>query len=110
MGRDSKAFLKPATITPQDIHEVHLRKEISITATKILLAVKTLKAGMRAGCNEIRSEILKTLNREGILWLTCLCQLALCSGRTTNVWETEVIITIHKHVDRSECTNYRGNP
>ena len=40
--------------------------------SKVLLLVKTLKAGKAAGCNEIRPEIHKALNR-GVFWLTRVC-------------------------------------
>ena len=40
--------------------------------SKVLLLVKTLKAGKAAGCNEIRPEIHKTFNR-GVFWLTRVC-------------------------------------
>jgi len=53
--------------------------------------------------------MLKTLNQEGVLWLTRVCQVAAwCSGRALKGWQTGVIIPVHKKGDGSECTNYRG--
>jgi len=40
--------------------------EYTITAAEVFLVVKTLKTGKAAGCDEIRHEIDKTLNR-GVL-------------------------------------------
>jgi len=42
-------------------NEVHPGEENTITSVEALLAIKTLKA---AGCNEIRTEILKASNRK----------------------------------------------
>jgi len=38
---------------------------------EVFLAVKTLKAGKAAGCDDIRPEVLKVMNR-GVLWLNCV--------------------------------------
>jgi len=45
-----------------------LGEENTITAAEVSLAVKTLKAGKAAGCDEIRPEMLKALNRDGIFY------------------------------------------
>jgi len=46
----------------------------------LLSNVKTLKSGKAAGCNEIPHEMLKVLNRQGVLWLTRVCQLLFWKG------------------------------
>jgi len=46
-----------------------LGEENSITATEVFLVVKTLKAVKAAGCDEIRPEMLKALDREEVHWL-----------------------------------------
>jgi len=63
----------------------------NINAVKVFLAVKTRKAGKAAGCDEIQPEMLKALNRQGAVWLACVCQVA-CSGRAPNNWQIRVII------------------
>ena len=56
----------------------------------------TLKAGKVPGYDEIRSKMLKTLNREGFLWLTRVFQVAWCSVWGPKVWQSGVIIPSHK--------------
>jgi len=96
--------LNPVTTTPPNTHEVHFGEENTITATEASLAVKTLKA---AGCDEIRPDMLKALN-QGVLWLTRVCHVTWCSGRSPKDWQTGVIIPNTKEETESECTNYRG--
>ena len=71
-------------------------------------AIKSLKAGKAAGGDEIRPEMLKALNREGILWLTRVCQVAWRSGKAPRDWQSGVLIPVHKKGDRRDCNNYRG--
>ena len=107
LGRrdEFKNLSNPVTNTPLDMcHEVHLGEENPIIAEQVLLAVKTLKDGKATGYDEIQPEVLKALNR--IPWLTHICQVAWCSGRAPNDWQTGVIIPIHKKADRTERTNY----
>ena len=61
-----------------------------------------------AGCDEILPEMIKAFNRNGVLWLTRMCQMASRSGRAPNDWELVEIITIHKKGDRRESTNDLG--
>ena len=51
--------------------------------------------------------MLKARTREGILWLTRVCQVAWKFGKTPRDWLTGVIISIFKKGDRKQCTNYR---
>jgi len=71
---------------------VHFGKENTITPTEVSFAVKTLKG---VGCDDIRPEMLKALNR-GDLWLTRVCQVAWCSGDAPKHWQTGVIIPTRK--------------
>ena len=73
--------------------------ENTITAAKVL-AVKILKA---AGCNEIRPEMLEAL-KQGIIWLTHVCQVAWCSVIAPKDWQTGVIIPIQRET-LIECWN-----
>ena len=79
-----KYLLNLVTITPQNTHHVHLGEENTITAVEVSFPIKALKGGKDAGCDEIRREMLKALNR-GILWLTRACQVAWCSGRNRKI-------------------------
>jgi len=60
--------------------------------------------------DEIRPEMLKTLNWERVLWLTRVCQVAWCSAMAPIIWKTGMIIPVCKTGDRRECTNYRCIP
>ena len=70
--------------------------ENTVTAVEVPLDVKTLKAGKTGSCDEIRPEMYKVWNREGVLWLTSVCQVAWCSGRAPKDWQTRAIIVIQK--------------
>ena len=70
-------------------------------------AIKGIKSGKAAGKDEIRSEMLKALTGEGILWLMRECQVAWKFGKTARDRQTGVIIPIFKKGDRKQCTNYR---
>jgi len=99
-----KEILDPVTITPSDTQEMFLGEESTITAAENFLAVKTLKAGEAAGCDEILPEMLKTLNRERVYWLICMCQVVRRSRRAPKDWQTGVSIHIHKKGEKREAT------
>ena len=61
----------PVKASTRDTHEVtHLKDELVFTAAEMAKAIQGIKFGKAAGENDIRLEILKALNEEGILWLT----------------------------------------
>ena len=66
-----------------------------------------LKSSKAAGKNEIRPEMLKTSNREGVRKLTRVCQVAWKLRKTPKYWQIGVIIFIYKKGDRKKCANYR---
>jgi len=68
------------------------REENTINAAEVFL-----EAG---GCDEIRLEMLKVLNR-GVLWLTGVCQVAWYSGRASKDWQIGIIIPTHRKGDWS---------
>ena len=51
-------------------------------------AIKGIKSGRAAGKDKIRSEMLKALTGEGILWLTQVCQVELEFSKTPRDWQT----------------------
>jgi len=51
-------------------------KEEVFAAREVTTAISRLKSGKAAGEDEIRPEMLKVLNSEGILWLTRVFQVA----------------------------------
>jgi len=46
------------------------RKRGSLKASEVTATIGRLKSGKAAGEDEIRPEMLKALDREGMLWLT----------------------------------------
>ena len=94
-------FENSAYATARDTLDVtHLVKEEVFTAAKVATAIKGIKSGKAAGEDEIRPEMLKALTREGIVWLTRVCQVAWKFGKTPRDWQTDVIIPIFKKGDR----------
>ena len=91
-----------------DTHEVIQPGEIEgLTAAEVATAIKRLKSGKAAGGDEIRPEMLKSIAKKGILWLTRVCQLAFKLGKTSKDWQTDVIILICKKGDHKQYTNCR---
>ena len=102
-------LLNPVKTSARDTHEVtHVGKDEVFTAAEVATAIKEIKSGKAAGEDEIRSEMLKALTGEGILWLTRVCQVAWKFGKTPRDWQTGMIIPIFNKGNRKQCTNYRG--
>ena len=83
-------------------------KEEVFTLTEVVAAIRALESGKVASKNEIRSEMLKALFGEGVLWLKRVCQVVWKLGKTSKEWQIGVIIPIYKKGDCKECTNHRG--
>ena len=47
------------------------------------------------------------MNKFGVCWLTCTCQVAWKTGEILKQWQISVLIPNHKKGDK-KCTNYRG--
>jgi len=75
---------------------------------EVLSAIKSLKSGKAAGIDEIRPEMLKALNKDGIRWLTRTCGVVWKTGEAPADWQTGIVIPIFKKGDQRECSNYRG--
>jgi len=58
--------------------------ENTITMTEVSLAVNLF---ITAGCDEIRTGMFNALNREGIPWLSRVCQVALRSETVPRDWQ-----------------------
>ena len=102
-------LLNPVEATTLDTSKsIHFGEEELLTTAEVATAIRRLKSEKAAGEDEIRSEMLKALNAEGILWLTRVCQVAWKLGKTPKDWQTGMIIPIFKKGDRKQCTNYRG--
>ena len=57
-----------------------------IPTDEVQAAIRALKSGKVAGIDEIRPELLKSLSRHGILWLTRVCRVAWREGRAPVSW------------------------
>ena len=100
-------LLDPVKVSTRDTHKViHLGDEKVFAAAEVATAIKGIKSGKPAGEDEIRPKMLKALFREGILWLTRVCQVAWKFGKTPRDWQTGVMIPILKKRNRKQCTNY----
>jgi len=66
--------LNPVKATNDDTHEpIRFGKNEVFTAREVAAAIGWLKSKKAAGEDEIRPEMLKASNKEGILWLTRVC-------------------------------------
>ena len=100
-------LLNPAKASTHNTQEVtHLGEEEVFTAAEVATAIIEIKSGKAAGKDEIRSDMLKALTVEGLLWLMRVCQVAWKYGNTLRDWQTSVIILVFKKGDRKQCTNY----
>ena len=79
-----------------------------IPTDEVQAVIRTLKSGKAAGIDEIRPELLKSLSRHGILWLTRVCRVAWRKGRVPVDWQTGIVVPVFKKGDRRECSNHRG--
>jgi len=66
-----KGNLNSVKVTNDDTYErICFGKEEIFTARENTMAIRWLKSGKTASEDKIRSEMLKALNSEGIIWLT----------------------------------------
>ena len=83
--------------TPTDTCDtIGFGNEEVFTLTEVAAAIRGLKSGKVVGEDEIRSEMLKTLNVEGVRWLTRVCQVVWKLGKVPKDWQTDVITSIYK--------------
>ena len=70
-------LLNPVRATLTDTcNSIDFEKKEVFTLAEVSAAIGELKSGKATGEDEIRPEILKALNGEGIGWLTRACQVA----------------------------------
>ena len=101
-------LLNPVDATSTQIHEEQVGEDIHITEADVNAVIISLKIGKAHGGDDIRSEMLKTMNMYGVRWLTCVCKVACRNGQAPKQWQTSEIIPIHKKGDKRKCNNYRG--
>ena len=93
-----KDLLNPVAETSTNTQTICFGEENNLTEVEVT----------QAGSDQIRLEMLRAMNRGGILWLTRACQGAWSSGKAPRDWQMGVIIPIHKKDDKKECFNYQG--
>ena len=100
-------MLNPVRVTPTDTCDmIDFQKEEVFTLTEAAAAMQGLKSRKAAGEDEIQLEILKTLNGEGVRWLTRVCQAVWKLKTIPKNWHTSVIIPIYKKSNQKEYINY----
>jgi hypothetical protein len=103
-----EGLFNPITTANEANPEVEFREETSITMAEVSEAIKSLKSGKAPGEDEIRPEMLKALDQEGVGWLSRVCQVAWKSGVAPKQWQTGIVVPIYKKGDHRDCSNYRG--
>ena len=82
-------LLNPQKATPTDTcNTIKFGKEEIFTLTEVAVAMRALKSEKATGEDEIRPEMLKTLNGYGGRWLTRVCRVAWKFGKTPKDWQT----------------------
>ena len=74
-------LLNPVDATPIQIHEKQVGEDIQITEADVNAVIKSLKTGKAPGEDDIRPEMLKTMNIYGVRWLTRVCKVACSTGQ-----------------------------
>ena len=101
-------FIKASTRDTQEVTYLGEAVEFFST-TEVATAIKGIKPGKAADEDEIRSEMLKALTEEGILWLRRVCQVARKFGKTPRDWQTDVIIPIFTKEYRMQMHKLQRN-
>ena len=111
------AYIKEAfkEIIPVEEAEID-QKEVSdmninyndITKTEIKAALKSLKNGKAAGCDDIPAEILKSDLTTSTNVLYDLFKKIWKTEQVPNDWRTGLLVKIPKKGDLSKCENWRG--
>ncbi|KAF7648303.1 hypothetical protein LDENG_00159240 [Lucifuga dentata] len=92
----------------------------TISLVEVTEVVKKLHSGKSSGVDEIRPEMLKSLDVVGLSWLTCLCNIAWRSESVPLEWQTGVVVPIFmkrdlrslfiKTINGSHFSASRGKP
>uniref|UniRef100_A0A673CDI6 Reverse transcriptase domain-containing protein n=1 Tax=Sphaeramia orbicularis TaxID=375764 RepID=A0A673CDI6_9TELE len=97
-----------ATSSIEEVEAEVSEVDSSITQAEVTEVVGKLLGGRAPGVDEIRPEYLKSLDVQGLSWLTRLCNIAWRSGTVPLDWQTGVVVPLFKKGDRRMCSNYRG--
>uniref|UniRef100_A0A672ZD16 Reverse transcriptase domain-containing protein n=1 Tax=Sphaeramia orbicularis TaxID=375764 RepID=A0A672ZD16_9TELE len=102
-------LLNPTVTSSMEEGEAEVSEvDSSITQAEVTEVVGKLLGGRAPGVDETRPEYLKSLDVQGLSWLTRLCNIAWQSGTVPLDWQTGVVVPLFKKGDRRMCSNYRG--
>ena len=98
-------LLNPVDATPTQIHVEQVGENIQITEANVNVVINSLKTGKTPHEDDIRPEVLKTMNMCGVCWLIRVCKVACKTGQVPKQWQTSVKIPFHKKGDKRKCSN-----
>ena len=78
-------------------------EEIHLTEAEMSAVIKSLKAGKAPGEDDIQPEMLKTMNKFAVCWLTRVFQVSWKTGEIPKQWQTSVLIPIYKKKTRKSA-------
>ena len=88
--------------------EIHPVCDSPITLDEVLTAVSKLKNNKAAGEDDIRGEMLKAMDSDGIGKLHQVVSQAWIQGQVPQEWRNATIVPIFKKGSKKLCSNYRG--
>ncbi|KAK6764278.1 hypothetical protein RB195_024554 [Necator americanus] len=81
---------------------------LPITAVEVSAALAKMKTNKATGPDDIPADDWKLLGDRGSVWFTTLFNKIVSEGRTPDVWQTSVTVTVWKGKgDIACCTSYR---
>lgn len=102
-------LLNASNMSSKEEEEVEDSGETSpISKAEVTEVAKMLVSGKAPGVDEIRPEMLKALNINGLSWLTCIFNVAWRTGTVPVYWQTGLVVPIFKKGDWRVCSNYWG--
>ena len=80
-----------------------------IAMSEVVSAINSIKNGKAAGLDQIRPEMVKSLNEENIKRLCEMYNMAFNSSICPKAWQRGCIIPLYKGKgDKADCSSYRG--
>ena len=72
------------------------------------LLIRAFKPGEDAPIDKIPFQIVNSLSCFSIVWLSRVCRAVWTEGRASVNWQTEIVVSMFKKGNWSECSNYRA--
>ncbi|KAK6751758.1 hypothetical protein RB195_003279 [Necator americanus] len=81
---------------------------LPITAVEVSAALAKMKSNKATGPDDTPADVWKLLGDRGSVWLATLFNRIAAEGRTPDVWQTSVTVSVWKGKgDIADCTSYR---